>query len=88
MSSMRKNPKVTNVRSVARSCVFNVESMDVEFSNGETRVFERLNPRGNGAVLVVPMIDKDTVLMIYEFSAGTERYQLGLTKGRDYHKIS
>jgi len=79
---MRKNPKVTNVRSIARSRVFNVESMDVEFSNGETRVFERLNPRGNGAVLIVPMIDKDTVLMIYEFSAGTERYELGLTKGK------
>jgi len=79
---MRKNPKVTNVHSVARSRVFNVESMDVEFSNGEKRVFERLNPRGNGAVLVVPMIDKDTVLMIYEFSAGTERYELGLTKGK------
>ena len=79
---MRKNPKITNVRSVARSRVFNVESMDVELSNGEKRVFERLNPRGNGAVLVVPMIDRDTVLMIYEFSAGTERYELGLTKGK------
>ena len=79
---MRKNPKITNVHSVARSHVFNVESMDVEFSNGETRVFERLKPGGNGAVLVVPMIDKDTVLMVYEFSAGTERYELGLTKGK------
>ena len=82
MVSMRKNPKITNIHSVTRSHVFNVESMDVEFSNGETRVFERLKPGGNGAVLVVPMIDKDTVLMIYEFSAGTERYELGLTKGK------
>ena len=82
MKSMRKNPKITNVCSVARSQVFNVETMDVEFSNGEKRVYERLKPGGNGAVLVVPMIDKDTVLMIYEFSAGTERYELGLTKGK------
>lgn len=28
------------------------------------------------------MLDDDTVLMIYEFSGGTERYELGLTKGK------
>ena len=82
MAYMRKNPKVTNVQTVARSHVFNVESMDVEFSNGTKRTYERLNPKGNGAVLVVPMLDDDTVLMIYEFSAGTECYELGLTKGK------
>jgi len=41
-----------------------------------------LMSRGNGAVLVIPMLDDDTVLMIYEFSGGTERYELGLTKGK------
>jgi ADP-ribose diphosphatase len=56
--------------------------MDVEFSNGATRIYERLVSRGNGAVLVVPMLDDDTVLMIYEYSGGTERYELGLTKGK------
>jgi 8-oxo-dGTP pyrophosphatase MutT (NUDIX family) len=56
--------------------------MDVEFSNGATRTYERLNSKGRGAVLVIPMLDDDTVLMIYEFSGGTERYELGLTKGK------
>ena len=56
--------------------------MDVEFSNGATRVYERLMSRGNGSVLVIPMLDDDTVLMIYEFSGGTERYELWLTKGK------
>jgi len=56
--------------------------MDVEFSNGATRIYERLVSRGNGAVLVVPMLDDETVLMIYEYSGGTERYELGLTKGK------
>ena len=28
------------------------------------------------------MLDDDTVLMIYEYSGGTERYELGLTKGK------
>ncbi len=68
---MRKKPKLTNIHTVAQSRIFNLESMDVEFSNGETRTYERLNTRGNGAVLVVPMLDADTVLMIYEFSVGT-----------------
>jgi ADP-ribose diphosphatase len=56
--------------------------MDVEFSNGSTRVYERLVSRGNGAVLVIPMLNDDTVLMIYEYSGGTDRYELGLTKGK------
>jgi ADP-ribose diphosphatase len=56
--------------------------MDVEFSNGATRIYERLVSRGNGAVLVVPMLDDETVLMIYEYAGGTERYELGLTKGK------
>ena len=79
---MRKMPKLTNIHTVAQSRIFNLESMDVEFSNGATRVYERLMSRGNGAVLVIPMLDDDTVLMIYEFSGGTERYELGLTKGK------
>ena len=79
---MRKKPKLTNIHTVAESRIFNLESMDVEFSNGATRIYERLVSRGNGAVLVVTMLDDDTVLMIYEYSGGTERYELGLTKGK------
>jgi ADP-ribose diphosphatase len=79
---MRKKPKLTNIHTVAQSRIFNLESMDVEFSNGATRIYERLVSRGNGAVLVVPMLDDETVLMIYEYSGGTERYELGLTKGK------
>jgi ADP-ribose diphosphatase len=61
---------------------FNIQSMDVAFSNGEKRQYERLKPDGDGAVLVVPMLDDDTVLMIYEYSGGTHRYELALTKGK------
>ena len=79
---MRKKPKLKNIHTVAQSRIFNLESMDVEFSNGSTRVYERLVSRGNGAVLVIPMLNDDTVLMIYEYSGGTDRYELGLTKGK------
>jgi ADP-ribose diphosphatase len=59
-----------------------VEELDLEFSNGERRRFHRLKPQGHGAVVVVPMIDDDTVLLVREYAAGVHRYELGLVKGR------
>ena len=79
---MQKKPIVTNIKDIATTRLFNIQSMDVEFSNGEKRQYERLKPPGEGAVLVVPMLDDDTVLMIYEYSGGTDRYELALTKGK------
>ena len=79
---MRKKPTLRNVTDIATTRFFNIQSMDVEFSNGEKRQYERLKPPGNGAVLVIPMLDDETVLMIYEYSGGTDRYELALTKGK------
>src|SRR5690606_34402730 len=53
-----------------------------EFSNGERRHFQRLVGRGPGAVVVVPMLDDQTVLLVREYAAGMHRYELGLVKGR------
>ena len=79
---MQKKPKVSNIKNIATTKFFNIQSMDVAFSNGEKRQYERLKPSENGAVLVVPMLNDDTVLMIYEYSGGTDRYELALTKGK------
>lgn len=59
-----------------------LEKLDLEFSNGERRVFDRQVSRGHGAVVVVPLIDRDTVLLVREYAAGMHRYELGLVKGR------
>lgn len=59
-----------------------VEDIDLEFGNGERRVFQRLRSRGHGAVAVVPLLDDDTVLLVREYAAGVHRYELGLVKGR------
>ena len=61
---------------------YRLERLDLEFSNGERRQFERLHARGHGAVAVVPMLDADTVLLMREYAAGVHRYELGLVKGR------
>ena len=59
-----------------------VEELDLEFSNGERRRFHRQKPHGHGAVVVVPMLDEETVLLVREYAAGVHRYELGLVKGR------
>ena len=61
---------------------YRMERMDLEFSNGERRRYERLHGRGHGAVAVVPMLDAETVLLVREYAAGVHRYELGLVKGR------
>jgi len=61
---------------------FRQEQLDLEFSNGERRHFQRLVSRGHGAVVVVPMLDAETVLLVREYAAGLHRYELGLVKGR------
>jgi ADP-ribose diphosphatase len=79
-----EKPIILNKKTVARSRLFHIESVDIEFSNGAQRNFERLiRPNKScGAVLVVPMLDSKTVLLIREYSAGVHRYELGLPKGK------
>lgn len=79
---MKKNPIISNIKTVTQSKIFRIESMDIEFSNGAKRTYERLNSNSSGAVLIVPVVDEDNFLMIYEFSAGTQRYELGFPKGK------
>ena len=79
---MRKKPEILNTETIARTRLFHVEKLDLQFSNGTVAEYERLHSSSRGAVLVVPMLDKDTVLLIREYAAGVHRYELALPKGR------
>lgn len=79
---MRQKPRILRNTVVAESRLFRIERLDLEFSNGVTTQYERLRSGGHGAVLIVPMLDAHTVLLIREYAAGTDRYELGLPKGR------
>ncbi len=79
---MRKLPIIHAIRDVTDSRFLQVEQLDLEFSNGVRRTYERLKASGLGAVIIVPMLDDDTVLLIREYGGGTGRYELGLPKGR------
>jgi len=71
---------ILNVETVARSRLFNVESVDLEFSNGVRRVYERMRPSTREAVMIVPIVD-DHIILIREYAVGTESYELGFSKG-------
>ncbi|MBD8879079.1 MULTISPECIES: ADP compounds hydrolase NudE [Rhodanobacter] len=79
---MPKPPIIHATRDVTDSRFLRLEQVDLEFSNGERRTFERMKPGGLGAVIIVPMLDADTVLLVREYGVGLERYELSLPKGR------
>ncbi len=75
-------PIIHATRRIATSRFLRAEQVDLEFSNGQKRTFERLKSSGLGAVIIVPMQDEDTVLLVREYAVGVDRYELGLPKGR------
>ena len=66
----------------AKSRVFTVQSQQLEFSNGTQVTYERLLASTDGAVLIVPLLDDDHLLLIREYGAGVGRYELGFPKGK------
>lgn len=80
MDKHLQKPKIHKIETVARSRLFNVEAVDLEFSNGERRIYERMQPSGREAVMIVPVIDNH-LLLIREYAVGIEDYELGFPKG-------
>jgi ADP-ribose diphosphatase len=83
---MPEKPTILNHAIVAQSRLFGIEQLELRFSNGEERVYERLRTPRIPAVMVVALKDEDTVLLIREYACGTGDYQLSLPKGAlDHH---
>lgn len=78
---MAKLPEILKKTVSAKSRFFTVEELQLRFSNGVERIYERLRTPAHQAVMVVALKDDDTVLMIREYGAGVEAYTLGLPKG-------
>jgi len=74
-------PKIIQSKIIAKTNVFCIEQVQLEFANGTQVEYERLIGSPRGAVLIVPLMDDDTVLLIREFAAGVQRYELALPKG-------
>ena len=77
----RTKPEILAKQTVAQSKLFSIESLDLKFSNGELRTYERMKPSGRNAVMMVPITEQGDILLVREYAAGTERYELGFPKG-------
>lgn len=82
---MPDKPTILNSQTLARTKLFHIEQLDLRFANGAETRYERLVGSPQGAVLIIPMLDEDTFLLIREYAAGIERYELSLPKGRIEH---
>jgi ADP-ribose diphosphatase len=79
---MREKPQIIGSETIASTRIFRIEKVQLKFSNGTQASYERLKSNPRGAVLVIPMLDRETVLLIREYAAGVHRYELALPKGR------
>jgi len=81
MAGKNQLPQIRHRKQAAKSQLFAIEQLELTFSNGVERVYERMEGAGRGAVMIVPMIDNDTMLLVREYCAGTHSYELGFPKG-------
>ena len=80
---MPKKPTILNKTLIAKSRLFQIEQLELQFSNQVVCQYERLrSTHSPGAVIIAPLINADTVLLVREYCAGVDRYELGLPKGR------
>jgi len=79
--SGRRRPIVHARRELIHTGVFRIEEMELEFSNGAERRYQRIVGSPQGAVLAVPLLNDDTLLLIREYAAGMDRYELAFPKG-------
>lgn len=74
-------PIILSRQIVAKSRLLRIEAIDLKFSNGALRQYERMQGSGRGAVMIVPMLNETTMLLVREYAAGLHNYQLGFPKG-------
>lgn len=78
---MNKKPLILNETIVAKSRLFDIKEFHLRFSNGQERRFEQISGRGHGSVMIVPILNKETILLVREYGAGVGDYVLGFPKG-------
>lgn len=77
---MSQKPAILSISLAAKSRIFEIQAVDLQFSNGVTRTYERFKPSSRSAVMILP-IENNQLFMVREYAVGTERYELGFPKG-------
>jgi len=75
-------PKILSTSLLAESRLFRIEALDMRFSNGAIATFECLRAQGDGVVMVAAVNDRRELVMVREYAACIDRYELGFVKGK------
>ena len=73
-------PHILSLSTVAKSHLFEIQAVELIFSNGIDRTYERFRPFNRDSVMVIA-IDGADLLLVREYAVGTEQYELGFVKG-------
>lgn len=76
---MLQKPEILHTKIIGSTQIFCAEAVDLKFSNGVQRKYERLLSRRT-AVLIVPIL-KDHIVLIREYAVGLDNYELTFPKG-------
>lgn len=76
----KPKPEILSISNTAKTHIFEIQSVNLKFSNGELRTYERFKPNNRCSVMILP-IENNKLIMVEEYAVGTERYELGFPKG-------
>lgn len=74
-------PKMLSTKILAKTRIFTIEETHMQFSNGHEQTFEKISGRYPSAVMIIPMLDDETFLLIREYAPAANAYFLGFPKG-------
>ena len=75
-------PKLTDQKTVAKSNLFEIEALSLDFSNGEQRTFERISGNNKrGSILVAAISEANDLMLVREYGAGLDQMVLAFPKG-------
>jgi len=78
--SEKNLPIILQEEWIASTRLFHVQQLDLQFSNGVQRRYERLNPHFHRAVMIIP-VHNDELILVREYGAGIGDYYLSFPKG-------
>ncbi len=84
--SSKSLPEILDRETVAKSRLFTIEALDLRFSNGEQRTYERMKPSGRHAVMMVPITAQGDLLLVRRIRCrnGALRIRLSKRLGRSW----
>ena len=73
-------PKILKKKSIFKTKLFNIKQASIEFGD-KILEYEIISGNGNGAILVVPIIDSE-IIFIKEYAAAVDDYMITFPKGK------